>query len=291
MRRRDKLREFLGKSPEKPLPPQPIPYRQAEHNVPNAPEETATASATSAQNTITINTATGNRALQLAIERHLNDLPEADKEAFRHASKQMTNESLLSSVKACDAAHERESQFRPHVEDLARFLGILDRFMAGVSIGMQANPAISSIVVGAVRVVIDLAVSFVTFFARLSEMLCRFGNYLEPMTKYVEVSGKEKLILESVANVYGDLLRFCHRARAVFVDQRGLRRKWASWRVFWRLQWIPFEDEFGTIESDMQHHLDVLNHSAQALHLNATLDASRTEREKRERERGSFIST
>jgi ankyrin repeat domain-containing protein 50 len=37
----------------------------------------------------------------------------------------------------------------------------------------------------------------------------------------------------------------------------------------------------------MQHHLDVLRHSAQALGLNATLDASRLEKEK---ERSAFFS-
>jgi hypothetical protein len=53
---------------------------------------------------------------------------------------------------------------------------------------------------------------------------------------------------------------------------------------------MPFEEEFGKIESDMQHHLDVLRHSAQASGLNATLDASRSERDRRERERGTFPS-
>lgn len=35
--------------------------------------------------------------------------------------------------------------------------------MAGVSIAIQANPDVSSIIVGATRIVIDLAVGFVTY--------------------------------------------------------------------------------------------------------------------------------
>ena len=252
MRKRDKFREFLGKSPANPVTPQSIPHRSALHNLPNEPTAIKTTAQVTATNPIvTTNKATGNPALQLAIERHLNALPEADKVAFRQASKQITNESLLSSVKAYDVDHKQESRFRPHAEALSRFLAVLDRFMAGVAIGIQAHPDISSIIVGAVRIVIDLAVSFVTFFAKLSEMLCRFGDFLAPLAKYAEVSTEEYLIRESLANVYGDLLQFCRRARGVFTDQAGLRRKWTSWRVFWRLQWIPFEEEFGKIESDM----------------------------------------
>jgi hypothetical protein len=291
MGKRDKLREFLGKGRGSPVPTPFIPHSTPMLNVPDKPAAVSTiAQAVVNTTSVTTNTATGNRALQLAIERHLDALPETDKEGFRQASKQIANDSLLSQVKAYDEDHKQVSQFRPHAEALSRFLGLLDRFMAGVAIGIQANPDISSIVVGAVRIVIGLALSFATFFARFSEMLSRFSDFLAPLTKYAEASTKEELIQEALANVYAGLLQFCYRARHVFIDQKGLKRSWTSWRLFWRLQWMPFEEEFGKIESDIQHHLDVLRHSAQATGLNATLDASRSERARRERERGPFFS-
>jgi ABC-type multidrug transport system fused ATPase/permease subunit len=290
MGKRDKLRELLGKGRGSPVPTPFIPHGTPEHNVPDKPTAVSTTLQAAANTTTVItNTATGNRALQLAIERHLNALPEADKKAFRQASKQIANEGLLSQVKTYDEDHKQESQFRPHAEALSRFLGLLDRFMAGIAIGIQANPDVSSIVVGAVRIVIGLALSFVTFFARFSEMLSRFSDFLAPLTKYAEASTKEELIQESLASVYTDLLQFCCRAHHVFIDQKGLKRSWASWRLFWRLQWVPFEEEFGKIELDMQHHLDVLQHSAQASSLNATLDVSGSERARRERERGPYF--
>jgi hypothetical protein len=279
MGKRDKLRELLGKGRGSSVSALFIPHSTSVHNVPDKPIAVSTTAQVTVNTTpVATNTTPGSRALQLAIERHLNVLPEADKEAFRQASKQITNENLLSQVKAYDEDHKRVSQFRPHAEALSRFLGLLDRFMAGVAIGIQANPDISSIAVGAVRIVINLALSFVTFFARFSEMLSRFSDFLTPLTQYAEASTKAELIQESLANVYMDLLQFCDRARHVFIDQKGLKRSWTSWRLFWRLQWVPFEEEFGKIESDMQHHLDVLRHSAQASDLNATLDASRSEK-------------
>jgi hypothetical protein len=226
-------------------------------------------------------TATKNDALQLAIERHLDSLPEPDKRAFRDASQRMTDTSLLDKVRGYDRDHKAQSHFRPRTDSVARFLGVLNRFMAGVALGIQANPDISSIVVGAVRVVIDLAIDFVGFFAKLSEMLDRFNDFLGPLAKYATSSGGDKLIQESLINIYVDLLAFFRHARSVFVDEKGARRKLQSWRVFWRLQWMPFQEEFGKIATDMQHHLNILDHSAQAEGLNVSLKASRSERERK----------
>lgn len=220
-----------------------------------------------------------NPALSLAIVTHLNSLPELEREAFRNASNTLTDKNILDLVKTYDADHHGKSRHRPQAEALSRFLGLLDRFMGGITIAIQANPDVSAIVVGGVRLVIDLAIKFLEFFARLSEMLCRFGNLLGPLTEFAKASTREDLVLEALSNVYGDLLQFCKHAHEVFAEQ-GLRRKWISWRAFWQRLWLPFEEEFGKIELNMQHHLKVLELSAQALTLNATFDASRLDREK-----------
>lgn len=129
-----------------------------------------------AQGSAAITGATGNWALKTAIERHIQQLPEAEKDAFRKAGTAITEDNLLSRVEDWDEAHKRESSFRPRAPALSKFLTFLERFMGGVAIGAQSNPDISSIVVGAVRVVIDLAVQFVTFFEKLTDMLGRFED-------------------------------------------------------------------------------------------------------------------
>jgi hypothetical protein len=226
--------------------------------------------------------ATRNTALQSAIDRYLDGLPPAEKRAFREASLNMTDEKLLDSVRAYDREHYSKSRFRPVSDSVARFLDVLNRLLAGISMAIQADPAISSIAVGAVRVVIDVAAGFVGFFNKLSEMFDRFSDFLGPLAKYATSSG-DKLIQESLVEVYLDLLKFVRRARAVFVDEKGARRSLVSWRVFWRLQWIPFEEEFGKTVADMQHHLNVLEHSAHAEGLRISL---RVEREQKANEEG-----
>ena len=92
--------------------------------------------------------------LEEALATFSKTIPDAEKAAFKQASKTIDERALLSDVQAYDAAHKDNSCFRPHAERLTKFLGLLNRFMGGVAIGVQANPEVSALVVGAVRIVI-----------------------------------------------------------------------------------------------------------------------------------------
>jgi hypothetical protein len=225
---------------------------------------------------VTTTVAPRNQALELAIKRHLDKIPDVEKEAFREAAKTMDEKGLLSMARSCDERHQQSSAFRPQAERLSKFLGLLNRFMEGVAIGIQSNPEISSLVVGAVRVVINVAVNFVTFFHKLTDMICQFENYLSPLADYARASHDIELLQEAVATVYGDLLEFCGKAHRVFVDASGCKRKWTSLRVFLRQQWEPFESEFGSMKANLEHHLGVLQHSAQASLLNFAREAEKS---------------
>lgn len=284
--RRGKI--LVNRTASQPAPQNVPVQRSLNVTNPTVPIANATNVVAATPKSTTASTRAKNDALQSAIERYLDSLPEPEKLVFRDASQSMSDANLLEKVRGYDRDDKAQSQFRRHTDSVARFLGVLNRFMAGVAIGIQANPDISSIVVGAMRVVITLAIDFVGFFAKLVEMLDRFSDFLGPLAKYATSSGGDKLIQESLINVYVDLLTFCRRARSVFVDEKGARRKSKSWRVFWRLQWMPFEEEFGKIAADMQHHLQVLDHSAQAEGLNVSLEVLRSERERKVREEGLY---
>jgi hypothetical protein len=75
-------------------------------------------------------------ALEKALAKTLEKLPQAEKAAFAQASKTIDERTLLSRVHTYDAAHKEDSSFRPHAERLSKFLGLLDRFMGGVTIGI-----------------------------------------------------------------------------------------------------------------------------------------------------------
>ncbi|KAF2194066.1 hypothetical protein K469DRAFT_505827, partial [Zopfia rhizophila CBS 207.26] len=162
--------------------------------------------------------------------------------------------------------------------------------MGGVAIGIQANPEISALVVGAVRIAIDLALNCTTFFSRLTDMICKFEDYLGPLVEYARAADI-KLVEKTAVNAYENVLDFGWKARRVFVHANGDQRRWTSLRAFMRQHWETFESEFVSIKEDMQHHLDVLLHSVQALHFDTFRKTEQERRREEERkEKSAFLS-
>lgn len=209
----------------------------------------------------------------------LSKFSENEKTAFEDASKSMDMQAVLSSVREYDLAHKNDSSFRPQEKRLSKLLDLLSRFMGIVAvIPSPENP----FMVGAFKIVIELALTFTTFFSKLSDMICRFQDFMEPLLVYAQV--KNKLVEEAIVKVYIAMLEFSWKARRVFVTSNGVQRKWTSLRVFIRQQWDDFESEFESVEIDMKHHLNVLMHTIQAHQFSglATYYDERQRTEKRE---------
>lgn len=219
-----------------------------------------------------------NFALAAAIGKHLDSLPDVEKDIFRTAYRTIDEKTILDRISTYDGSHHDASSFRRYAPKLEAVLKLLDKFMAGISTAIQANPDPSAIVVGAVRVVLDVAIGFVEFFTKLADMIWRLGNFLKPLAEYAKAPPEQEVLQESLAAVYGDLLKFCSSANRVFTDQKGQKRKWTSFRIFWRVNWVPFEAEFGTIESNFKHHLDALLHSAAGVLLDTNFEAKLQEK-------------
>ena len=216
------------------------------------------------------------RLLETASATLLSKISDDEKAAFKEASRSMDERALLSDVRAYDLAHKNDSSFRPQEERLSKLLNSFSRFMR--LFAMDTSPEIS-VIVGSFRIVIDLALRFTIFFSKLSDMICKFQDYLEPLLVYAQV--KNKLVEEAIVNVYVTMLQFGWKARRVFVTSNGVQRKWTSLRAFIRQQWDDFESEFESIELDMKHHLGILMHSVQA-HQYSDLSNDRMDRQRKE---------
>jgi len=142
-------------------------------------------------------------------------------------------------------------------------LGLLDRLLGGISIAIQANPDISSIAVGGVKLIVDIAMGFTTFFGKLVDMFDRLSDIMAPLERYtkrLELS----IVRDALVNVYGDVLDFYTASTALFLDRDGRSKSHATLDMFLHSQWKPFEIEFGEIDSRMDHHRRVLLEAAQA---------------------------
>jgi hypothetical protein len=216
-------------------------------------------------------TATKKNALQKAIEKHAAKLSEHERLSCMQAFHAIPETELLQRIISCDQDHGDGSTFRQYADKLGSVFGVLDKFLKIVSPTISASPE-ATIAVGAIRAVLDIGLNFLGFFGKLTSMICRLGDYLAPLAEYSKIPQDQKALVESLSAVYGDFLVFCQRAHAVFVDERGRTRKMTAFRVFWRVQWMPFEAEFGSIEDDLRHHLQVLQHSSSAVAISTALD-------------------
>ncbi|THX58120.1 hypothetical protein D6D06_03221, partial [Aureobasidium pullulans] len=219
-----------------------------------------------------------NPALLIAVQNHLNKLPEQDKERFRQASATITDEALLSNIRKLNDQHKSDSLFRRHADKLSKFLGLLDRLLGSVAIAIQADPGIASIPVGGVRLIVDLAKGFSEFFDKLVTLLDHISDLMMPLQEYVK-SVHIPVIASALTTIYGDLLDICKQTSDMFLDKEGNKKVFVTWKTLLRLQWEPFEKSFGEIEARMNHHRENLLHAAGATLLSAT-EVHRRDRER-----------
>lgn len=205
-----------------------------------------------------------NPVLETAIQIHLNKISSQEKVTFQAEAKRLTQYDLFSYVREFDNAYKDQSAFRPRAEKISIFLQFLERFVAGISIAIQSDPAVSSIIVGGTLIILQSALRFADYFTKLADMLEQLSDYLGPLTEYTK--DPSPLVRNCTVAVYVDLLAFYQDARGVFIDRQGNQR--TSWRlssyVFVHSQWEPFETKFGVIEKRFKHHLDLLRHSVSA---------------------------
>jgi plasmid maintenance system antidote protein VapI len=201
-------------------------------------------------------------ALRNALETYIQKLPESERTAYLAASS-MDPGLLLERVRKLDDQKAQRSKLRPWTKRLTNFLNMIDRSIGGVAIVIQANPDVSSIVVGGAKLIIDIAIRFAVYLDELVEMLDRLSDYLPLLNKYAEHSHLPD-ICKALSGIYLDILNFYSTARKVYVDRNGQLKRFASLRLLLRAQWKPFSAEFGPIMASIQHHYTVLSRSGVA---------------------------
>jgi len=143
---------------------------------------------------------------------------------------------------------------------------------------------------------VQIALDYLTFLGKVTDMFQEFTDHLGHLKVYAKRCNQTRIVEEvrrihytrnllmitqAVVAIYGDLLDFCRKARLVFFNPDGTCRScttsehckpllnqftpgYRSIRLFIRVQWEPFEVGFGTIKSNLNQHLNVLLHAAQA---------------------------
>jgi len=109
--------------------------------------------------------------------------------------------------------------------------------------------------------------------------MCRLSDLLEPLSNFAKAALRNGVLRDSLAAIHGDLLKFNEKAYSVIVDARGQPKLMVSFRTFRRMQWIPFEDEFGKIEKNVAHHVEALRVAASGDILSNTIDVQENQKQ------------
>ncbi|KAF8248643.1 hypothetical protein K440DRAFT_642062 [Wilcoxina mikolae CBS 423.85] len=106
--------------------------------------------------------------------------------------------------------------------------------------------------------------------SRVQGFLKALNGYLDPVAIMAGhspqitslVVGGLKLIVQALSSAYHDLLEFCTGARNVFVDRDGNKRRWVSFRIFLRVTWEPFEENFNALNSRFRNNIEIMIRTA-----------------------------
>ncbi|QKX60625.1 uncharacterized protein TRUGW13939_07771 [Talaromyces rugulosus] len=222
------------------------------------------------QDTEQIITNSTNAAFQEAWKMHWKELSESEKLAWSFQEVRSPLK-VHKTIDDMDKYHRDQSVARKCAEGTLRFLRAIETLMAGVTIGMQAYPDVSSIVVGIVRVVINIAVKYFEYYEKLTGMLERLSDHLQVLDLFTRNKSEEPLLHSTLVAIYVNILAFCRYARRAFVDQGDIKRS-NSFAMLAKVQWAPFEEQFGRIQSNLKHHTENLDRISAAITLNSTLE-------------------
>lgn len=98
-----------------------------------------------------------NKPFEVALKAHIDKLDPIERAAFQNAYQNITPDALFTQIASFDDEHKSSSLARKTAEPLSLFFKVLDQFMNSVSIAIQANPDISSLVVGGFRLILDVS--------------------------------------------------------------------------------------------------------------------------------------
>lgn len=88
------------------------------------------------------------------MHQRLQSFTDSEKELFIKGTREVTPEEFISIIRDYDVDDHNNSQFRQCAERIERVLRVVAQFIQGVAIGIQSNPEISSLVVGAIQFIV-----------------------------------------------------------------------------------------------------------------------------------------
>ncbi|KAI0477577.1 hypothetical protein GGR56DRAFT_665513 [Xylariaceae sp. FL0804] len=182
-----------------------------------------------------------------ARDQFLGSLSSAERAQFQNCS---STAELLRSIRSLCAVGNAKRRAMPCLEKIKSFGDKLEPYFKVAELFCGAHPAWANVALGALRLVLQLASHFVTFFEKLcdvvDELAAKLPRYQELYDRLS--SGDLKVhprLTESIRALYTHLFEFFEAVARVFSNKCGKIRRSPS--VIADLMWKPFSHRFRVV--------------------------------------------
>lgn len=194
-------------------------------------------------------------------------------------------EQLLADVRRLDPISKDRARGRGFLERITVFSEKLAPYFEVIGIIISSNPQYSAVVWGAIRLVLQLASNYTTFFDKLTRNLERFAqqffqyDLLASLCKRAQPNEYIELVKSSLQDIYSNIFQFLRCVARVLTRKDGKSKH--PQLVGLSLAWKPFDKRFGDILEQIEFSHNVLRDTIQLDQIRAEMQ----ERESAEKER------
>jgi hypothetical protein len=147
------------------------------------------------------------------------------------------------------------SRIRSFNDSLAPYLGVIE-------VIVSSHPEYAAIVWGSIRLTLQLASNYASFFDKLTQSLARLGHHL-PQSQIIEKIYRSEhkqefpeRVKDALCKVYVDIFNFLHNVARVFTKKDGKYKHRP--RVAVGLAWKPFDSRFADILEQLDQNVNTL---------------------------------
>ncbi|KAI5839132.1 hypothetical protein DFP73DRAFT_502190, partial [Morchella snyderi] len=198
---------------------------------------------------------------QEAIERYKQKVA-IDHKQYLLGGMDVSVAQLIESVGRYNTQHNERSSSRRGLARIQGFLRVVDGYLKSLGVMIQHSPEISSLVVGGLRLFVDIGIRYIGFFDKLSETLVKMERSLSYLSEYATLYGHYEEVKTALCRAYGDMLEFCSIVYDVFAKKDGTLREIISGRILRRQLTTPIEKSFDVIVSSFDDNVGMVERVA-----------------------------
>jgi hypothetical protein len=138
-----------------------------------------------------------------------------------------TAEDVLAEVRKAEEEHRDRSKSRKYVKGIEPFVRGAEQYGKAVDVFIHINtkPEILALILGAAKLVLQLAGDFIDFFERIVDMFRRLGKSLGRFEIYARLYPTSERLKPALVEGYGKFLGICLLCKGVFKEKGAKRMK------------------------------------------------------------------